>query len=146
MKFSIKDLVTFTEEIFNGKLHVLCRVWACFRIFHELLAIFRVLPNILSVSQKAPSYMDDLVLNKHQVFLLQFILWWWKVIANNDNNKKRRAKSVISLDFLVINFREKWFVYIWNHFHCMKTVRIRSLFGGCIFPYSEFVQSKYGII
>ena len=106
MKFSIKDLVTFTEEIFNGKLHVLCRVWACFRIFHELLAIFRVLPNILSVSQKAPSYMDDLVLNKHQVFLLQFILWWWKVIANNDNNKKRRAKSVISLDFLVINFRE----------------------------------------
>ena len=26
MKFSIKDLVTFTEEIFNGKLHFLCSV------------------------------------------------------------------------------------------------------------------------
>ena len=24
MKFSIKDLVTFTEEILNGKLHFLC--------------------------------------------------------------------------------------------------------------------------
>ena len=25
MKFSIKDLVTFTEEILNRKFHVLCR-------------------------------------------------------------------------------------------------------------------------
>ena len=27
MKFSIKDLVTFTEEILNGKLHFLCSVF-----------------------------------------------------------------------------------------------------------------------
>ena len=27
MKFSIKDLVTFTEEILNGKLHFLCSVY-----------------------------------------------------------------------------------------------------------------------
>ena len=26
MKLSIKDLLTFTEEIFNGKLHFLCSV------------------------------------------------------------------------------------------------------------------------
>ena len=27
MKFFIKDLVSFTEEIFHGKLHFLCSVW-----------------------------------------------------------------------------------------------------------------------
>ena len=29
MKFSVKDLATFTEEILNGILHFLCSAWSC---------------------------------------------------------------------------------------------------------------------
>ena len=40
IKFSIKDLVTFTEEILNGKLHYLCSVNTFGKLTCDTLTLF----------------------------------------------------------------------------------------------------------
>ena len=55
MKFSMKDLVTFTEEIVNGKFHFLCNatdalsaldVHMSFNVHNVFRGVFRSLSNV----------------------------------------------------------------------------------------------------
>ena len=52
MKFSIKDLVTFTEEILNGKLHFLCSVFCILKANWLLLPLLWIYHILLTIHYK----------------------------------------------------------------------------------------------
>ena len=58
------DLVTFIEEILNGKLHFLCSVWCVlenrFMSAESLAASLDIFPNILQLKCVTPYYIDKI--------------------------------------------------------------------------------------
>ena len=113
---SIADLVIFTEEILNGKLHFLCSVMGCLLVSLELrkredvTVLFRTSENILHKKWRFPLKISLVRVKKSIVLLLYFLKTLRKMIPLNLFTFTNRILNGIL------------------HFLCSNTDKIRSFF------------------
>ena len=77
MKFSIKDFFTFTEEILNGKLHILCS--ECFNI----TLLFNSLTTNVSMVYKPVNWFAEQVRESLNGICIYKFMFFFKFIKDN---------------------------------------------------------------
>ena len=99
------DLVTFTEEIFNGKLHFLCSGKGQGRIFWNVSAIFILLK--ATKHEVTTTILDEVivVLTENKTKIVQTNKWKIKKVkielkiskTKNKNNKQQQISPTLTL-------------------------------------------------